>query len=188
MGHSYGSWLVHDTFKAYEWQRKTLLLSICPDLSLPRRCAFLLETWMLRKNHPEIFQENFYPKIRKMQKDSWELAPDIRGCLEDSSRKFDFYWMNLDARKQVNSMDAPPANQKLFFHIREALYKDFRGENILDTSHAIYTKIYNGYYDLLMLPWHYENEDRVEFFYGSGHFPQFEEPETFIEVLKREIN
>lgn len=190
LGHSYGGWLAYDVISSDPSAAPRLILAgLGPDFREPRNRSLMMDLFALKLQQPEDYAR-LYPSIVKSDGEPWRLAKLVREALKSIDLRKQFYWANANAMRwyeQTKSKITVRESDPVYRTVRETLYAD---ETRIDGPHVKKLGVpvlwINGLQDFLMsgLPTASPNLT-FNLFKGSGHYPQFEEPEKFVGSLLR---
>lgn len=191
MGHSYGSWLLYDTLQQHsDLTTKAIFVGRAIDQALSKTRSLLMDLILLKMHQPEE-----YAAITA------ELGADANPFLAAhktiiatmrarDDRKF-FYWGNLQAMawyEKVKAECAVQENDEVMRTVATTLYEMTGPLGDFDFS-ALHAKalLVSGFHDFLMggeTP-PKASGVRCATLHRSGHFPHFEEPDTFVDLVSQ---
>lgn len=194
-GHSYGARLVYETsFLHPELQRKIIMggRGLVPADALAN--SIMIDLQILRQVSPEKADEA-YDFASKNGHDLGAVNEFVRKLFIDfnqrESLRQNYYWGNTKAKEswttELKDREIGDNNQVYFDIIRSYQEKTFNNGFFDPAALSCKMLLIQGYFDMLMngactptLP----TQNWVRF-YGSGHFPHFEEPHLFIQTVRK---
>ncbi|WGL61289.1 alpha/beta hydrolase [Pigmentibacter sp. JX0631] len=193
-GHSYGARLVYDTLWKHPHINILYLLvgtNIYPNDAF--NTSLFLDLQILKNTQPEEY-ELALKLIVNNNKEPYLLSPKIRklfNCLSSrQTARQHFYWANPKVQtwwNKINTNSKVHDNDEVYFRIVETFNDEKFNTGNYDPSHLCqFGKYIIGFHDILMngtttFP---EIKNNIIKCYASSHYPQFEEPEIFINALR----
>lgn len=193
-GHSYGARLVYDFLWAHpEINIKYILASINLYPIDAFNTSLFLDLFLLKKNQPKEFKEAL-KIISDNEKEPYLSSPLVRKLFQSlEQRQKDrqqFYWANnaaLSWWNEINTRSNVRDNDHAYFRIVETFYdEDFNPGSYDPKDLNQHGKYIVGFHDILMggSNTFSSSESNIVKFYSSSHYPHFEEPEYFIQIIR----
>jgi len=191
-GHSYGARLAHDTFAKHEDINLKLILAgrgVYGEDSM--NLSTLMDLYILRDSDPEKFKTAF-EIVSNYKGPASDKFNDVKPLLNPSHRQRErnkFYWGNQEVMewyKELKSSVPQKDNDEIFESVRHT-YDGYASIYVPEKLKQE-TLMIKGFWDFLMAG--ATNQGVVKntvIFNGSGHYPHFEEPEKFIQLIKSDI-
>ncbi|MBI2343377.1 MAG: alpha/beta hydrolase [Deltaproteobacteria bacterium] len=189
LGHSYGSWLLYDTLRQHpELVRKAVFVGRALDQRLSRVRSLLMDLLLLKLDQPDDYAQ-IRPTVGTETNPFLAAHREIIARMRFREKRNRFYWGNLEAMQWyegVKQQSAVKENDTVMRAVADSLYQmtgplgefDFRA---LPTS----VLLVNGFHDFLMGGETPPISAGVPYAIlpGSGHYPHFEEPDRFVDLL-----
>lgn len=193
LGHSYGARLAFDYCEQNpENVDHLILVGRAENPTCAYKRSMLMDILLLKIMQPKTYQE-LLPKLQAAEKPDWETRRLIRrGMDSDDGRKF-FYWGNLETLgwfEAIKDIIGMPDNNDVLnsvIHSFPAMDKQYAPDPKKIKQNLLWI---NGMHDFLMGGDEYfgETHEYIQFFKGSGHYPQYEEPKLFLETISQFLN
>ena len=188
MGHSYGGRLAYELCIEKTTNMKNyILLGRAEDSQLSFRRSVYIDLLLLKIFEPEKYQ-SLWPQLTQCETPDLTTLKMVRGKMNNVENRKLFYWGNLEALRWFDAIKEEIGlsdNNEVYDQVVASFLPADKQEN-MDINKLTGNILWvNGWHDYLMGgdTLFGQAQTNIKIFKGSGHYPQYEEPELFVRTL-----